>query len=393
MRLAHGTTFHARLSQQLLSCLFVLVLIVPALGTTVNWTELWHNDPGEKLADCPSRPLTFQALANWPGAARRCFTDRFAFRGDFIRLDSWIHLRALGVSSSSRVILGSEHWLFYSGEDGINDFRGTRPLSSDELSRWAEALNAWSRALSGRGIALLLVIPPNKATIYADFVPPWMMRVGPSRLEQLLPVAQNIPDLLTADLLSALRSARTSGRPLYLRTDTHWNGIGAYEGYRVVAAQLARRFPDVVVPPPADQLTVQPAAPRKSGDLARMMRLEEDLEEDLSADVTPNVPRQAEIYVQAFTTTGEDKPRHVSTRSGASVARAVIFRDSFSEAMEPWLAELFGRAVFAWTPNLNMALIDQEQPDVVILEFVERRLMNFILSPPGSNNLRRGMHP
>lgn len=393
MRFAPTTAAQARLTQLLLTPLFVLVLIVPGLGMTATWSELWRNNPGEILAECPSRPETFRAIATWSSAAKRCFTDRFAFRNQLIRLDAWIHLRGLGVSTSSRVTLGTDRWLFYSGEGGIDDFRGTRPFSADELSRWAEALNAWSQALSARGIALLLVIPPNKPTVYPDFVPSWMTRVGPSRLEQLMPIAKATPELFTADVVGALRAARTSGRSLYLRTDTHWNELGAYEGYRVVAAQLARRFPGVVLPRPAAELTPQPASSQEAGDLARMMRLEDDLDEDMRVDVNTGVPRTATISIQPFATAGEDRPRHISTRSGAAVPRAVIFRDSFSEAMEPWLAELFGRAVFAWTSEMNMALIDQEHPDVVILEFVERRLMNFELKPPPAGSVMTRTRP
>jgi len=64
----------------------------------------------------------------------------------------------------------------------------------------------------------------------------------------------------------------------------------------------------------------------------------------------------------------------VTECSDGEIPKAVIFRDSFGEALMPWLAQHFRRAVFVWSDEIVPEVIEQEQPDVVIQEFIERRL-------------------
>jgi hypothetical protein len=48
-----------------------------------------------------------------------------------------------------------------------------------------------------------------------------------------------------------------------------------------------------------------------------------------------------------------------------------MFRDSFSTAMLPYLAEHFRSAVFLWR-SFDATVVEQEKPDIVIEEIAER---------------------
>ena len=56
---------------------------------------------------------------------------------------------------------------------------------------------------------------------------------------------------------------------------------------------------------------------------------------------------------------------------------AVIFRDSFSQALEPYFSRKFKRSTYIWQ-KLNYSslikYIDLEKPDIVIEEWCERML-------------------
>jgi hypothetical protein len=69
------------------------------------------------------------------------------------------------------------------------------------------------------------------------------------------------------------------------------------------------------------------------------------------------------------------EPLVVTQRSGAPVARAVFFRDSFTSQMMPFLAEHFDRAVFVWTDGFDPQVVLRERPQVVVQQLVERKLM------------------
>ena len=53
----------------------------------------------------------------------------------------------------------------------------------------------------------------------------------------------------------------------------------------------------------------------------------------------------------------------------------IIARDSFNTNLAPFLAEHFSRIVYAAGTFFDRTLIEDEHPDVVIQEFVERVLM------------------
>ena len=61
----------------------------------------------------------------------------------------------------------------------------------------------------------------------------------------------------------------------------------------------------------------------------------------------------------------------------ATLPSAVMFRDSFTSRMMPFLSEHFSRSVYMWQNDFDRELVSQEKPDVVILEIVGRRLQTY----------------
>jgi hypothetical protein len=51
-----------------------------------------------------------------------------------------------------------------------------------------------------------------------------------------------------------------------------------------------------------------------------------------------------------------------------------MFRDSFANALIPFLSESFERIVYVWHPDVNAHVVELERADVVIQEIAERSL-------------------
>ena len=51
-----------------------------------------------------------------------------------------------------------------------------------------------------------------------------------------------------------------------------------------------------------------------------------------------------------------------------------MFRDSFANALIPFLSESFDRIVYVWQPDVHPQVVQIEKPDVVIHEIAERFL-------------------
>ncbi|MFY9708086.1 MAG: hypothetical protein WAJ95_19390, partial [Desulfobacterales bacterium] len=66
------------------------------------------------------------------------------------------------------------------------------------------------------------------------------------------------------------------------------------------------------------------------------------------------------------------------TKCDDSKLRAVVFRDSFFETIIPFIAEDFNRIVYIWKQYdqaIMKELIEQQKPQIVIEEMVERLLI------------------
>ena len=69
----------------------------------------------------------------------------------------------------------------------------------------------------------------------------------------------------------------------------------------------------------------------------------------------------------------QQKPLALGVPSGG-LPRAVVFRDSFSNALIPYLSENFRRVLFVWTRDVEAKYVLREKPDIVIQEIAGRLL-------------------
>ncbi|MEN9800267.1 MAG: hypothetical protein RL653_3964 [Pseudomonadota bacterium] len=92
---------------------------------------------------------------------------------------------------------------------------------------YARVINAYAERLAGRVRVHSVVVP----TAVSFHLPPGEARRGTSEHENLLALAGALrPDVLSPDVFPAL-AAHAQEEPLYLRTDHHWNGLGAFRAY------------------------------------------------------------------------------------------------------------------------------------------------------------------
>jgi len=73
--------------------------------------------------------------------------------------------------------------------------------------------------------------------------------------------------------------------------------------------------------------------------------------------------------------------RIVTEIPGSTLPRAVMFRDSFTSWLAPFLSEHFSRIVYIWQNDFDASAVLAEKPDVVIHEIVGRHLYTFVPTP------------
>jgi len=188
------------------------------------------------------------------------------------------------------VVTGREGWLFYrSGVEAL--FLADRPRPREAGSAWVDpepgetsresvvkAIVHFRDQLRQRGVQLLVVPVPDKASVYPDRL---SLRAANRWHEFRSPTEGLLADLHslnveTVDLFAAFRDAREKDaavrleRPYYLAHDTHWTPAGARLAAETVAAKLRQLnwVPEVPYP-----YATKPFRVRRSGDIPQMMRM------------------------------------------------------------------------------------------------------------------------
>jgi len=348
---------------------FLLAICLPAADALLDLdpTRLAEK---RRLAPPPVSRLSQPIEVSYTGAFESWWNDSFGFRRSLVVAYSRA-LLALGVSSTPSVIIGKSGWLFFAGDEALASYRAVRPFTEAELMQWQRRMERRQAWLAERGIRFLVVIAPNKETIYPEFMPASLNRVrDTTRLDQLVAHMRARSSVAIVDPRAALRSAKTGGA-VYFRTDTHWNDAGAWLLHREILAQLHSWYPEVEAAPAVPLARVSRGW---SGDLATMLGLEGRLGEDRLLLEPPRVSRAADPGPRPL-----DPQRRLSAaeRPIVSRLRVVMFHDSFGLSLQPLLSESCARIVFSsgptdWRLNFDPALVERERPAVVIQEIAER---------------------
>lgn len=364
-------------AQTLAIGLFFAGICLPLGATFLGWNMPTPSDENRPLATFPSTEWTYDNVEAFPDKFEKYWTDHMGYRPNLVRLQARSKVKVLGVSSSSQVALGKDGWLFLNGDKNLEDYRATEPFSSEQLEQCAEVFQARHDWLADRGIRYLLVLAPNKQTVYPERMPKAINRVNPeTRLDQLTARLRERSTVSVLDLRGPLMAAKDHDQ-LFLKLDTHWNDCGAYWAYRATLETLSQWYPNLQ-PWERKAFAVQESVIR-TGDLARMLGLNHSLKEidQKLIPLRPRLSRDADVkpYVEARRHLPPGQWPFATACSAPGLPKAVMFRDSFAQAMSPYLSEHFSRIVYFFQDHLDLEALEKEKPDVVIQEMVERHLM------------------
>ena len=287
------------------------------------------------------------------------------------RNDSRINYFLFHRSTSDDVTVGSGGWLFFN--DTLPDYQKDNLYTQEELDRIRRDVLYTNDYLADQGIEFILFISPNKASIYGEHLPQRIpTQPGPSRTEQLVAYLQSTTDITVIYPKEHLLQATKDhpNMPLYFCNDTHWTYLGSYFGTLPLLEYL-----NVPTVPFADIICTKISEPMffwSGYDLAEMMRLSDVLTQDtnyrLDGFSTAAVTYDADGAQDRDAFYGT-----IRTQSDATDSRNIfVARDSFGQAMTPYLASSFQNVTFQHHRTLSKSQVEQEQPDVLIYQIVER---------------------
>ncbi len=352
---APGASFFRGLLKRMLAFLFIAALLIPPVGAWRNWDPSGESHENRRLATRPSLPRNFKEATLYSDRWLNFYRDHFGFRNTLIRGVALTRFHGFGADTDGRVLVGRDGWLFLraDGDPNFIAFRGLNPFTEDDLDAWQHVLEQRSAWLAARGIPLLIVIPPDKETVYPEYLPAEISPIRPpSRLDQLVEhLRRTHSPVHFLDLRAALMAAKSSGR-LYFKTDTHWNDLGAYAAYRAIMQSVKELLPkwNIVTQPLSN--FVPGKAPVIEGDLARMMDMSDQYPDEwlsLTRKVPFNVPLGAM----------DPKGIAVTDRHDPTLPRLVFYHDSFAIALAPMIGPNFDHVFWSFTYEIDPKTIER----------------------------------
>lgn len=244
----------------------------------------------------------------------------------------------------------------------IEHSTGQRAVSEVLVRGWQRLLEYRHAWLAARGIRYVHVVVPNKEVVYSRFLPAELPPISPERL--LCRVANRLATTSGVALVNVLPEllAASVEREVYAKTDTHWNGFGAYHVYRAVIDAIGIDIRDVVGPERLAYSTTQNA-----GDIGS--KLDPPVKSEfLHCGV--RVPRARVVSDNGVANNGRIRRTVRPESSGGP--KLLVFHDSFHNWTLPFFAESFAETVSVHNFQMDHDIVDQERPDVVITELTER---------------------
>jgi alginate O-acetyltransferase complex protein AlgJ len=347
-------------------------------------------------------PVTNIILSVSDGDGVKWSERSFFYNMDFALRWSAMVLYPFGISlNPKQVIIGRDNWLYLGDQYEQTRSVDRRPQTSADIE-WGrqigEATEAWDVFLSSKGVKLFrIMIGPNKGTIYPEYLPRWAKPASPNVTDALVAGSGN---RFYVDLRDPLLLAKENQTvPIYYKTDTHWNFLGAGIAFRVFAQQVSAAVPELRWPS-SDTYEIKHVHPRAGGDLANFLRLSGSLSDlepwihglDLPVETIHYDFDTRQVIHQGGNPLVESPNRPLLVKSVGALndKRVLWLRDSFGTAISPLMAATFRQVVqLHWGEAIKpggrlVQLVEDWKPDYVFFTVVERATRNngFVAFPP-----------
>ena len=360
-----------RMAEYLYIVLFLLLCLVTFAGLASG-----KHSGADERADMTGFPSVtaadggvnleyLQQAGNW-------FQEHFAFRQELVTANAKLYSALFHESASDQVIQGTDGWLYY--RDSLADYQGTDLMTDRALYDIAHTAAMTQNYCSLFGIDYLFALAPNKATIYPEHMPYYLRphASGQSNRTRLASFMEQ-EQVAWLDLSERLKEAKENGEAralpeLYHRTDSHWTAEGAAIAAKEILSRLHISGKDYG----SAEYVVRKDF---SGDLERMLYpAAARPEEEVYYDPSPSYG-----YVDEVESTFD---YYIHTVSGGAGGSLVMYRDSFGNAILPFLAEAFESAFF--TRGIPYTLTDLYECDASAAVFLraERFLPELAERPP-----------
>ncbi|MGN0192958.1 MAG: DHHW family protein [Candidatus Gastranaerophilaceae bacterium] len=260
---------------------------------------------------------------------------------------------------TKNVIKGKSNWLFLGWPESIESYSNSRLFSQEELDSITGYLSSVNDYCKKNNKKFYFFITPDKSNIYQEFYPDRIKKISKtSKTEQLIEHLKNNSEITVIYPQSKLIRHKKESL-LYWKSDTHWNSLGAYYGYEELMKYISQDFPDI-----------------------KTYKVKKFIEESHNGDLyemAPGILRKQDKTVYKvpavsnnLCTKEQTQKEIISCNNSSQKYNLLMFRDSFSTSLIPYLSHTFKKSKYYWVYNVSPS--QMEDADIIILEVVERYL-------------------
>ena len=142
----------------------------------------------------------------------------------------------------NRVVKGKNDWYFLGNyyNNTISDAYGNLSFEDGMLQKITNKIDSINRFLTNNNISFYVVIAPNKNSIYKENLP-YKFKQKETRLQVLKSHLKQTIGFNLIDLTSTLTNKKNT-HDIYIKSDTHWNDLGAYYGYEELMNEINKDY-------------------------------------------------------------------------------------------------------------------------------------------------------
>src|SRR5476651_259331 len=131
-----------RIQAGVLAVLSMIMIWLPALDTFLHLDKASMPNENRAPAQFPEFQSGPESFREYIAGLEGYYNDHFGFRKRLIRWQHRWKNKLFKESSSVDAISGRDGWLFYSGEDMIENVQGLNPFTPEQLKTWQRLLES-----------------------------------------------------------------------------------------------------------------------------------------------------------------------------------------------------------------------------------------------------------
>jgi len=293
--------------------------------------------------------------------------------------------------NKSQVIIGKDEFLFLGNKyaEVLDKTQGIYKYSEKDIDIWTNKLKNIQTWYEDRGIKFVIVIAPNKHSIYKEKLPDWMNYNGRTITDDIANYSEK-KGIKLLDIRKRLKEKKDT--QLYFTTDTHWNNKGSAIAYEETIRYINNIYKTKYKTPKYEFLKTH----RRSGDLAAFLKIGSVLPKYLESNYNFVFEKESNVchgYINnkkiIEKCSNKKNPRmginrndqYMINKSSLNKDKLLLICDSFGGANSKLYNETFNTIWKFHYNHINGSKLSdfvfKHKPDIIIYQVVERSLYNW----------------